>query len=124
MGIYPSPTSSFIRMLYLLYSSVNISTCLSALVSSYTKRLTHLQYLAAQSSNLPAVPPSGAVPSRRAWLETSFPPPTPYSQDLDDTNILRAQNHCLVPRQLVQRVLERNATDLSGARQFYFKHLT
>ncbi len=56
-------------------------------------RLTHLQYLAAQSSNLPAVPPSGAVPSRRAWLETSFPPPTPYSQDLDDTNILRAQNH-------------------------------
>jgi len=31
--------SSFIRMLYLLDSSVNISTCLSALMSSFTKRL-------------------------------------------------------------------------------------
>ena len=29
--------SSFIRMLYLLHSSVNISTCLSALMSSFTK---------------------------------------------------------------------------------------
>ena len=31
------PTSSFLRSFYLLDSSVNISTCLSALVSSYTK---------------------------------------------------------------------------------------
>ncbi len=31
------PTSSFLRMFYLLDSSTNISTCLSALMSSYTK---------------------------------------------------------------------------------------
>jgi hypothetical protein len=37
LGIYPSPTSSFVGSSYLLDSSVNISTCLSTLVSSYTK---------------------------------------------------------------------------------------
>ncbi len=34
------PTSSFLRMFYLLDSSVNISTCLSTLMSSYTKSLS------------------------------------------------------------------------------------
>ncbi len=36
-----SPTSSFLHSSYLLNSSVNISTCLSALVSSYTKRIRY-----------------------------------------------------------------------------------
>jgi len=40
LGVFiPPPTSSFLRSSYLLDSSVNISTCLSALMSSYTKRL-------------------------------------------------------------------------------------
>ncbi len=65
MGIYPLPTSSFLRSSYLLDSSVNISICLSTLVSSYTKRLWARVSYSATPKNL-RVEASNSLSSKSA----------------------------------------------------------